>query len=462
MTARRFTRRAALSALATVAAVVGTLHLTHTPAHAATNIQRVVSPGGIEAWFVQDATVPLVAIQFAFTGGSAQDPADKPGVANFAASMLDEGADDLDSNSYHERLERRAIQLNFNVSRDYVRGSLKMLKENSDEAFDLLRMALTSARFDDEPMGRIRSQLTSIVRRASTSPNSIAHRQFWANAYPGHPYAHDTTGTLDSLPKIEAADLRAYTRRVFARDNVKIAVVGDIDAEHVGKLLDIAFGGLPAKAQLAPVLDADFVSTPKQVFVPLDVPQTAIMFGGAGIKRDDPDFMAAYIVNHILGGGSLSGRLYHEVREKRGLAYSVSEALSWMNHANQFIGATATRTDKADEAVATISSELKRMAEQGPTQQELDSAKSYLKGAQMLSLDSSTKIAGALVQYQLDNLGIDYIQRRSAIIDAVTLDDAKRVAKRIWGNGILSVSVGRAQQATAQTTPATPPAKAQN
>ncbi|MGN6287268.1 MAG: M16 family metallopeptidase [Afipia sp.] len=461
MTLGRFTRRATLGALAATA-VLGALNLAPTPARAATNIQRVVSPGGIEAWFVQDATVPLVAIQFAFTGGSAQDPADKPGVANFAASMLDEGAGDLDSKAYHERLERRAIQFNVNVSRDYVRGSLRMLKENSDEAFDLLRLALTSPRFDDEPMTRIRSQLVSIVRRASTNPNSIANREFWANAYPGHPYAHNSTGTLDSLPKIEAADLRTYTGRVFARDNLKIAVVGDIDAAHVGKLLDLAFGKLPAKAQLTPVPDADFVKTPKQVFLPLDVPQTAIMFGGAGIKRDDPDFMAAYIVNHILGGGSLSGRLYHEVREKRGLAYSVSQALSWMNHANQFIGATATRTDKAEEAIATIAGELKRMAEQGPTQQELDSAKSYLKGAQMLSLDSSTKIAGALVQYQLDNLGIDYIQRRPAIIDAVTLDDAKRVAKRIWGNGILSVSVGRAAQATAQTTPATPPAKVQN
>jgi zinc protease len=133
-----------------------------------------------------------------------------------------------------------------------------------------------------------------------------------------------------------------------------------------------------------------------------------------------------------------------------------------MQHADQFIGATATRTDKADEAVATIAGELRRMSEQGPTQEELDGAKSYLKGAQMLSLDSSTKIAGALVQYQLDNLGIDYIQRRPAIIDAVTLDDAKRVAKRIWGQGLLSVSVGRAVQATAQTAPVAPAAKAQN
>jgi zinc protease len=442
VTARRLTRRATLGAL-TATAALGALHLAPTPVQAATNIQRVVSPGGIEAWFVQDATVPLVAIQFAFTGGSAQDPADKPGVANFAASMLDEGAGDLDSKAYHERLERRAIQLNFNVTRDYVRGSLRMLKENSDEAFDLLRLALTSARFDDEPMVRIRSQLTSIVRRASTNPNSIAHREFWANAYPGHPYAHDTTGTLESLPTIEAADLRAYTGRVFARDNLKIAVVGDIDAAHVGKLLDVAFGKLPAKAQLTPVPDVDFVKTPKQVFLPLDVPQTAIMFGGAGIKRDDPDFMAAYIVNHILGGGSLSSRLYHEVREKRGLVYSVSTSLWWMDKTSIFLGSTATRADRANETVDRISAELKRIADEGPTQQELDEAKSYLKGSQMVALDSSTKFAGALLQYQLDKLGIDYLDRRPAIIDAVTLDDARRVAKKIWSHQLLTVSVGR-------------------
>lgn len=428
------------------------------PASAAAKIQRVVSPGGIEAWFVQDSTVPLVAMQFAFTGGSAQDPAGKAGTASLAADTLDEGAGDLDSKAYHERLERRAIQMNFSVTRDYFRGSLRMLKENRDEAFDLLRLALTSPHFDAEPLERVRAQTLSLLRRESTTPGSIASDRFWAAAYEGHPYARQPSGTLESVPKIEAADLKDYVRRVLARDNLKIAVVGDVDAETVGKLLDQTFGALPAKSQLMPIPHVDFAKTPQKFFVPLDVPQTSILFGGAGIARNDPDFMAAYIVNHILGGGSLSSRLYHEVREKRGLVYSVSESLWWLNDSSLFLGSTATRADKASQTIDTINAELKRMGDEGPTQQELDEAKSYVKGSQMLALDSSAKFAGALVQYQLDNLGIDYIERRSAIIDAVTLEDAKRVAKRLWSNGVLSVSVGRAPLADASAaSPATAP-----
>lgn len=431
------------------------------PASAAAKIQRVVSPGGIEAWFVQDATVPLIAMQFSFAGGSAQDPAGKSGTASLAADTLDEGAGDLDSKAYHERLERRAIQLNFSVTRDYFRGSLRMLKENRDEAFDLLRLALTSAHFDAEPLERVRAQTLSLLRRESTAPGSIAGDRFWAAAYEGHPYAQQPSGTLESVPKIEAADLKDYVRRVLAKDNLKIAVVGDVDAETVGKLLDQTFGALPAKSELTPIPNVDFAKTPQKFFVPLDVPQTSILFGGPGIARNDPDFMAAYIVNHIIGGGSLSSRLYHEVREKRGLVYSVSESLWWLNNSSLFYGSTATRADKAGETIDTINAELKRMGDEGPTQQELDEAKSYVKGSQMLALDSSVKFAGALLQYQLDNLGIDYIERRGAIIDAVTLEDAKRVAKRIWANGILSVSVGRAPlaDASAASSAATPTVK---
>ncbi|GAA3841611.1 insulinase family protein [[Pseudomonas] carboxydohydrogena] len=415
----------------------------HAPAMAAAKIQRVVSPGGIEAWLVQDATVPLVAMQFAFRGGSAQDPTDKPGVAQLMADNLDEGAGDLDSNAYHERLERHAIQMNFTVTRDYIRGSLRMLKDNRDEAFDLLRLALTAPRFDAEPLERVRAQTMSILRRESVTPGSIASNKFFAAGFPNHPYAHAPRGTLASIPAIGADDLRAYRKKVFARDGLSVAVVGDIDADALGKLLDATFGTLPAKGDLAPVPDATLATGDGRIFVPLDVPQTNILFGEPSIKRDDPDFMAAYIVNHIIGGGSLSSRLYHEVREKRGLVYSVSTSLWWMDKTSIFLGSTATRADRANETVDRISAELKRIADEGPTQRELDEAKSYLKGSQLVALDSSTKFAGALLQYQLDKLGIDYLDRRPAIIDAVTLDDAKRVAKKIWSHQLLTVSVGR-------------------
>src|SRR6202166_644454 len=450
---RLCTRRFALIA----AAALAMASLAPTPSQAAAHIQHLVSPGGIEAWFVQDATVPLIAMEYAFGGGATQDPADRPGVGNMVANLLDEGSGDLDSKTFHERLDRRAIELSFNSARDNFRGSLRMLRDNRDEAFDLLRMSLTSAHFDAADVERIRAQIISNLRRDTSNPTSLASRKFLEIAFGDHPYGRQASGTLESVPKIDVADMKDYVRRVLARDTLKIAVVGDVDPATLGKLLDQTFGGLPAKASLVPVPDVVAAKPPQRAFVPLDVPQTVITFGGPGVLRHDPNFMAAYVVNHILGGGGLSSRLYHEVREKRGLAYSVYESLLWMDHSALFIGNTGTRADRAGETVDAITKEVRRMAEDGPTQQELDEAKSYLKGSQMLALDTSSKLASALLQYQLDKLPIDYIERRNAIVDAVTLDDAKKATRRLWGQGLLTVIVGRAPQAAAQPAAATPP-----
>ncbi|MBN9042728.1 MAG: peptidase M16 [Rhizobiales bacterium 62-47] len=424
---------------------------------ATTNIQHIKTPGGIEAWFVQDATVPLIAMQYAFGGGADQDPADKPGVGTMVAGLLDEGAGELDSKTFHERLDRRAIELSFNSTRDYFRGSLRMLKDNRDEAFGLLRLALTAPRFDKDDVERIRAQIMSGLRRQTTDPNSLASIKLLEAEFGDHPYGRPAGGTLTSIPKIDVADLRDYTRRVLAKDTLKIAVVGDIDAASLSKLLDDTFGALPAKSDLTPVAEIKAAQPPQRFFIPLDVPQTVVAFGVPGVKRDDPDFMAAYVVNHILGGGSLTSRLYHEVREKRGLVYSVYEYLAWMVHSSLVIGTTATRADRANETVETIDTEVRKMADNGPTQQELDEAKSYLKGSQMLALDTSSKLASGLLQYQLDNLGIDYLEKRNTLVDAVTLADAKRVAKRLWGQGLVTVVVGRAPQASAQPAAVTPP-----
>ncbi|MEY9137433.1 hypothetical protein ABIE79_008900 [Bradyrhizobium diazoefficiens] len=280
------------------------------PSQAAAKIQRLVSPGGIEAWFVQDATVPLIAMEYSFAGGSAQDPKDKSGVANLVGDLLDEGSGDLDSKTFHERLDRRAIELSFSATRDTFRGSLRMLRDNKDEAFDLLRMALTSPHFDTADVERIRSQVISGLRRETTNPTSLASRKFLEVAFGDHPYGRQTNGTLDSVPTVTVADMKDYVGRVLAKDGLKVAVVGDVDPATLGKLLDHTFGSLPAKANLVPVPDVEAAKPPQRAFVPLDVPQTVITFGGPGVKRSDPTFMAAYVVNHILGGGGLSSRLY--------------------------------------------------------------------------------------------------------------------------------------------------------
>ncbi len=446
------TRRIAFVAAASIA-----LSVLSTASFAASKIQRLVSPGGIEAWFVQDATVPMIAMEYAFAGGATQDPADKPGVATMVAGLLDEGAGELDSRVFRERMERRAIDLSFNATRDYFRGSLRLLSEHRDEAFDLLRLAVTQPRFDAVDVERIRAQVTSTLRRESSNPNSIASRKFMEIAYGDHPYGRPSNGTLESVPTINVADLKTYFGKVLAKDTLKIAVVGDIDPAALGALLDKAFGALPAKASLTPVADVVAAKPPKRELVPLDVPQTVVTFGGPGVKRNDPAFMAAYIANHILGGGTFSSRLYREVREKRGLAYSVYESLLWMPQSALFVGNTGTRADRAVQTVDAINAEIKLMAESGPTQQELDEAKSYLKGSQMLALDTSSKFASALLQYQLDDLGIDYIEKRNAIIDAVTLDDVRQASKRLWADGALTVIVGRVPQAAALPVTAVPP-----
>jgi zinc protease len=425
-------------------AVVALLALPFVTAPAlATTIERVVSPGGIEAWLVHEPAVPMIAIDFAFVGGATQDALGKGGTATLVASLLDEGAGDLDAKAFHERLERRAIELGFQAERDTLRGTLRTLSENKDEAFDYLRLALTQPRFDSADVEVIRAQVTSLLRRATTSPTDIANLRWWQVAFADHPYGRPVNGTLESVPTVTIADLKDYTRRVLARGNLKVAVVGDIDAESVKVMLDRVFGGLPARPELKPVANVSPQGLGRRVVVTLDVPQTVVTFGGPGIARKDPDFMAAYIVNHILGGGAFSSRLYQEVREKRGLAYSVYDSLVWLNHSALFLGGTATRADRAGETLAVIDKEIHRLAGEGPTAEELAKAKAYLNGSFVLNLDTSSKIAALLVQLQLDGLPIDYFTRRPDMINAVTLEDARRVAKRLLDGGMLVTVAGR-------------------
>jgi len=412
------------------------------PASAMT-IEKIVSPSGIHAWLVREHSVPLVSLNYAFRGGSSQDAADKSGTASLAADLLDEGAADLSSEAYHERLENHAIELSFSVGRDYFRGSLRTLNEHRDEAFDLLGLALTSPRFDTEAVERVRGQVLAGLRRELTDPNSLASRYWWQTAFPGHPYGRESKGSTETVPRVAVGDLRDYVHRVFARNGLTISIVGDIDAAAAGKLIDRAFAKLPEKNDLKPVPQASPQGLGRRIVIKLDVPQAVVTFGGQGIDRHDPDFMAAYVVNHILGGGDFTSRLYREVREKRGLAYGVSDSLVWFRHAAVVIGGTATRADRAADALAIIERETKRMADQGPTPEELADAKSYLKGAYALSLDTSKKIAAQLTEIQNDNLGIDYIQRRGGLIDGVNIEDAKRVAKRLYGGGMLVTVAGR-------------------
>lgn len=445
--------KARLAQCAAAAAVA--LTLSAAPA-SATDIERIVSPGGITAWLVHETAVPLITVDFAFAGGGAQDSVGKAGTANLMASLLDEGAGNLDANAFAERLDRKAVQMRIRAGRDRIRGTLQTLSENRDEAFDDLRLALNEPRFDAAAVELNRAQILSGLRRQLKSPTDLAALRWWSTAYAGRAYGEPVAGTLETVPNITIADLKAYQHRVLARDHLTVAIVGDIDATAAKAMLDRVFGGLPAKAQLVVHQKAPPQGLGQRINIDLDVPQTVIDFGGGGIDRSDPDFFAAYIVNHILGSGTFSSRLTSEIRVKRGLAYAVYDSLLWYDNTAVFFGSTATRADSADETVGLIRKEVRNLAEIGPTADELAAAKSYLNSSFVLNLDTSAKVASLLLQLQIDHLGIDYIETRKQKIAAVTLADAKRVAKRLFGGDMLFTVVGRpAALASAGGNPAT-------
>jgi zinc protease len=407
-------------------------------------IQEVKSPGGITAWLVEEHSVPLLALRFAFEGGNSQDPDGKEGLANFLSGMLDEGAGDLGSREFQERMEDLSMRMGFEDTRDGFYGSFETLTDNRDEAVALLALALNKPRFDADAVERVRGQLLAGLVAAARDPDRVAAEQWAAMAFPGHPYGRPVNGTSASIQKIGSADLRDYWSRIFARNTLRVVAVGDIDAGALAAVVDRLFGALPAKARLSPVAATLPNPSERQRVIDMPVPQSVARFGLPAMGRHDKDFIPAYVLNTIVGGGVMSSRLWEEVREKRGLAYSVNTSVQPFKHTSVFAGGVATKNEEIMQSLDLIRAELQRIAREGPTEKEVADAKNYLTGSFALRFDSNAKIANQLLYLWMEDLGIDYVDRRNSEIEAVTLEDLKRVAKRLFeGRDLIVTIVGR-------------------
>ena len=431
--------RARASALAFAAVLVPAI-ATSTPA-TAMNIQQIKSPGGIEAWLVEEHSVPLMAMRFAFDGGNSQDPKGREGVANFITAMMDEGAGDLKSAEFQERMEEIAMRMSWDDSKDSLYGSFETLTQNRDKAVQLLKLAVTKPRFDADAVDRIRQQLLANLVYADKDPDKVAGKSWFELAFQGHAYGRPANGTKETLAAMKSEDLHTFHKRTFAKDNLKVVAVGDIDAATLGKLLDEVFGALPAKADLTKVEVTAPVNGGQQKIIEMNVPQSVAVFGLGAMPRKDPDFMTAFVLNHILGGGGFSAKLMEEVREKRGLAYSVYSYIQPYKHASILTGSVATKNESMAESLDIIRAELRKMAENGPAPEDLDAAKKYLTGSYALRFDTNSKIASQLLGLMQEDFGPDYVDKRNGLVEAVTIEDAKRVAKRLLQSDKLTVVV---------------------
>jgi zinc protease len=410
----------------------------------AMKIQEVKSPRGITAWLVEEHSVPLIAMRFAFEGGNSQDPAGKEGLANYLASMMDEGAGDLTGKQFQERMEEIAMRMSFDDTRDSFYGSLETLSENREKAIALLALAINKPRFDKDAIDRIRGQILAGLAAAARDPERVASEQWAALAFPDHPYGRPANGTSASVQKISRADLSEFWSRTFAKDTLSVVVVGDIDAATLATTLDTVFGQLPAKARLASIPQITPKAAEHQKIVEMAVPQSVARFGLPAMPRKDKDFMTAFVLNTIIGGGVMSSRLWEEVREKRGLAYSVYTSVQPFKYTSMLAGGVATKNEEMGRSMDLIREELKRFAADGPTEAELANAKSYLTGSFALRFDSNSKIANQLLWIKQEELGLDYVDRRNKEIEAVTLEDVKRVSKRLFdGQDLIVTIVGK-------------------
>lgn len=412
-----------------------------TIASRAEHVQQITTPGGLEAWLVESHAVPLVALEFAIRGGASQDPREKPGLATLLASTLDEGAGPYDARGFHRAIDDLAIHIGFGADRDAISGHLQTLSRNVDKAFGLLKLALNDARLEAADVARVRSQLAAELKRDANDPDSMASKAFREAAFPNHPYGRPVRGDLASIDTLSREDLIALRERLFARRDLKIGVVGAIDATRLSDLLDATFGGFALQNDLAPVPEIAVANVGMRQIVDLDVPQSTIRFGRPSITKHDPDYYAVVVANHILGGGTFTSRLFREVREKRGMAYSVYSHLNEYDHCPMLIGAAATKNERAGEAIGVIQEEFRNFVADGPTEDELDKAKKFLTGSYALRFDTSTKIASQLVNLQLDGFEPSFLDERNGRIAAVTMENCRRGAQRLLGDGDLLVTV---------------------
>jgi zinc protease len=408
----------------------------------AVTVEEVTSPGGIKAYLAQDHTNPIIGISFMFQGGAALDADSKLGLSSMVTALLDEGAGDKDSLAFHSELEDRAISLGFSADRDAVRGSVSTTTQASAVAFDLLNLAMTQPRFDTEPTERVRRQLQVRLKSESENPNRIASRTLMAALFVGHPYGRLESGTPETVAAITTDDLRQWVKTRLAKDRLIVAAVGDITPSQLGQALDKIFGSLPATTKLVTSLpDARVSNKAQEIKVEKALPQSVISIAQPGIKRTDPDWYVAQVLDYTFGGGSFASRLMNEVREKRGLAYGVSSSMQAFDAAGLVMVGAGTRSDQAQQSLDVIRAEFKKIQKDGLTEAELNDAKQYLTGAWPLRFSSTGRIADTLVAVQKDKLGLDYLDKRNSFINAVTLADTKRVAAKLYQPDALTVVV---------------------
>jgi zinc protease len=399
-----------------------------------------VRAAGLSAWLVEDPAIPVVALAWAWPGGSALDPAGAEGTAAMAAALLTEGAGPLRAVEFADALRDEAIGLSFSAGRDAFEGGFRALSGALPEAVRLARLAMAEPRLDPDAVERVRARAVAAARRTLETPRGQAGRAFWAEAYPNHPAGRQGGGTPESLPGIGIPALREAIGRQVHREGLLVTAAGAITPARLAEAMVELFGGLPAGAPPAlPPLPGfrDF----GQAVLPVPSPQSSVVFGQEGLAVQDPDWEAAQVALRILAGGGFSSRLMQAVRERRGLSYGIGGGLNVLFRQGVVVGSVATENARVAETLSVTRDEWRAMAEGGPTGEELADAVAFLTGSLPLQFSDSRRIADTLLSLRQNGRPIDWLAGRPARLAALTRDGVAAVSARLLKPQALSAVV---------------------
>ncbi|MEN8175746.1 MAG: pitrilysin family protein [Pseudomonadota bacterium] len=425
--------------------LVTALLLATVQAYAAPKVESWQTARGAKVMYVQAPDLPMVDVRVVFDGGSARDD-DNPGIATLVNALLAEGAGEWDADQVAERLEDVGAQLGNDSLRDMAYVSLRSLTDEPvlRVALDTLAAILAQPRFSPDDVERQRQLMLIALRKQDEAPGDVASRAFYKALYGDHPYGHDPLGDRDSVTAVTREALVAFHQRYYAARNAVIAIVGAVSREQAEKMAEELTAGLP-EGEAAPPLPPVASAAARSLDVDFDASQSHLYLGVPGMKRGDEDYFPLYVGNHVLGGGGLVSLLSQEVREKRGLSYSVYSYFYPMRVPGPFLMSAQTRNDRAGETLRVLRETLGEYLDQGPSDAELTAAKRNLTGGFPLRVASNKKIVQYIAMMGFYDYPLDYLDTFVARVEAVSAEDIRRAFRdRIDAGRLVTVRVGGA------------------
>lgn len=383
---------------------------------------------GVNVYFVSAPEIPMLDIRLVYKAGSAQD-GEKHGIASLTADLMDEGAGDLDANTFNDKLADTGASFGAGALRDMAWLSMRTLSEDkyAEPALELFRQVAVAPSFEAQAVSRAKEAKISGIRRQASSPGTVANNAIRKTVFGNHPYAHPTNGEEETVKAITRADIQAFHRKYYVAENAIVAIVGALTKDKAVALAEKITAELPtgkAAGAIPPVSNLDAKSEQRIEF---DSIQSHVRLGLPGMKRGDEDYVPLFVGNHVLGGGGLVSLLFDEVREKRGLSYGVNSYFAPSEQLGIFVASLQTDGSQAEEALKVLLDTMDTFIKEGPPADRLEAAKQNLIGGFPLRIDSNSETIEYISMIGFYGLPLDYLEtfpKKVAKVNAEQIKDA--------------------------------------